>query len=210
MVHLKLVSIVEAQSTGGAASVLWFDQGGQSRTDRRGLPSSLTPLHPIPLVRTPIACDCRVSQTGGVRMGGKVGLTRAGGGRGKSLAGFPLVPVPVRHPPCRCVGVSPACPGAQLHPGEPIQATQGRLTYPGAGVIGPTSYLGVERVDQGRLGPVLTSPNDATQLRKMFLPIGLGRGNEGCVPEALRAPRPFTRLMFRVCPTFYTRGSTVS
>src|SRR5882724_8533140 len=123
MVNLKLVSIVEEQSTGGAASALLFDQGGQSRPDRRGLPSSLTPIHPIPIVRTPIACDFRVSQTGGVRMGGKVCLTRAGGGRGKYLAGFPLVPVPVRHPPCRFVWVSPACPGAKLHLGEPIQAT---------------------------------------------------------------------------------------
>ncbi len=129
-------------------------------------------------------------------MGGKVGLTRAGGGRGTYLAGFPLVPVPVRHPPGRCVGVSPACPGAKLHPGEPIQATQGRLTSPGAGVIGPTAYFGVELVDQGRLGPVLPSPHDATQLRKRFLPIGLGRGNEGCVPEALIAPRSCTRWMF--------------
>jgi hypothetical protein len=152
--------MVEEPSTVGAASALLFDQGGQSRTDRRVLPSSFTPIHPIPIVRTPIACDFRVSQTGGVRMGGEVCLTRTGGGRGKHLAGFPLVPVPVRHPPCRFVGVSPVCPGAKLHPGEAIQATKGRLTYPGAVVIGPTSYFGVELVDQGCLGPVLTRPND--------------------------------------------------
>jgi len=179
MVDLKLVSMVEEQSTVGAASALVFDQGGQSRTDRRVLPSSFTPIHPIPIVRTPIACNFCVSQTGGVRMGGEVCLTRTGGGRGKHLAGFPLVPVSVRHPPGRFVGVSPACPGAKLHPGEPIQATKGRLTDPGAVVVGPTSYFGVELVDQGRLGPVLTRSNDSTQLRKMFLRIGLGRCNQG-------------------------------
>jgi hypothetical protein len=61
MVDLKLVSMVEEQSTVGAASALVFNQGGQSRTDRRVLPSSFTPIHPIPIVRTPIACNfaCR-------------------------------------------------------------------------------------------------------------------------------------------------------
>ena len=61
MIDLKLVSMVEEQSTGGAASALLLDQGGQSRTDRRVLPSSFTPIHPISIVRTPIACDFRVS-----------------------------------------------------------------------------------------------------------------------------------------------------
>jgi hypothetical protein len=185
MVDRKLVSMVEEQSTVGAASALLFDQGGQSRTDRRVLPLSFTPIHPIPIVRTPIACDLSVSQTGSVRMGGEVSLTRTGGGRGQHLAGFPVVPVPVSHPPGRFVRVSPVCPGAKLHPGEMLQASKGRLTYPGAVVIGPTSYLGVELVVQGRLGPVLTSPDDATQLREMCLNIGLGRCNQGFVPETL-------------------------
>src|SRR5262249_31029870 len=196
MVDLKLVSMVEEQSTVGAAAALLFDQGGQSRTARRVLPSSFTPIHPIPIVRTPIACDFCVSQTGGVRMGGEGGLTRTGGRHGTYLAGFPLVPLPIRYPPYRFIRVSPVCPGAKLHPGEPIQATKGRLTHPGAIVIGPTAYFGVELVDQGRLGPVLTRPNNATSLRTMFLPIGLGRCHQGCVPEALRAPRSFTRLVF--------------
>jgi hypothetical protein len=196
MVELKLVSMVEAPSTGGAASALVFAQGGPSRTARRGLPASWTPIPPIPLVRTPIACDLRVSQTGGVRMGGEGGLTRTGGGRGTHQASGPVVPGPVRPPPGRCVGVSPACPGAQLHPGEPIQATQGRLTDPGAVVMSPTSSCGVELMDPGRLGPGLTRPHDATPLRKRFLHLGLGRGHQGGVPEALRAPRSLTRLVF--------------
>jgi len=185
MVDLKLVSMVEEPLTGGAAPALLFEQGGQSRPDRRVVPASLTPIHPIPIVRTPIACDFRVAQTGGVTMGGEVRLTRTGGWRGKHLAGFLSVPVPVRHPPCRCVGMSPARPGTQLHPGETIQATTGRLTYPSAIGVGPTASCGVELVDQGRLGPVLTDSNDATPLREVLLSVGLGRCDQGFVPETL-------------------------
>ena len=106
---------------------------------------------------------------------------------GASTGSPPTLPI--------CWGV--ACvPRSEASPGEPIQATKGRLTYPGAVVIGPTSYFGVELMDQGRLGPVLTRPNDSTQLRKMFLHIGLGRCKQGFVPEALIAPRSFTRLVF--------------
>ena len=195
MVDLTLVSMMEEQSTEGTASALPFAQGGPSRTDGRGLPASFTPLPPIPVVRTPLACDVCVSQTGGVTMGGEGRLPRTGGWRGKHLAGCPSGPVPVNSPPCRFVGVSPACPGAQRHPGESIQAPQGRLTSPGALVIGPTAYFGVALVDQGRWGPVWPRPHDATPLRKLFLHIGLGRCHQGFVPETLIAPGSFPRLV---------------
>src|SRR5437870_12372733 len=105
MVNLKLVSMVEEQSTVGAASALAFAQGGQTRIDRRVLPSSFTPIHPIPIVRTPIACDFSVSQTGGIRKGGEVCMTRTGSGRGKHLAGLQVVPVAARQPSWRVVAV---------------------------------------------------------------------------------------------------------
>ena len=53
-------------------------------------------------------------------MGGERGMTRMGGRCGKHLAGFPAVPVPACRPAGRLVGVSPPCPGAELHPGETI------------------------------------------------------------------------------------------
>jgi hypothetical protein len=196
MVDLKLVSMVEEQFTVGAAPALLCEQGGQSRPDRRVLPASLTPIHPIPIVRTSIACDFRVAQPGGVPMGGEGRLTRTGRWRGQHLAGFLSVPVPVRHPPCRFVGVSPARPGTPLHPGETSQATKGRLTYPSAIVVGPTAYLGVELVDQGRLGPVLTGPHDAPQLREGLLYVGLGRCDQGVVPETLTASGASPGLVF--------------
>src|SRR5215831_1622149 len=61
MVDLKLVSMVEEQSTVGAASALVVDQGGQSRTDRRVLPSSFTPISnssPPILIVTMIPFGC--------------------------------------------------------------------------------------------------------------------------------------------------------
>ena len=95
MVDLKLVSMVEEQFTVGAAPALLFDQGGQSKTDRRVASSSCAPIHPIPIVRTPIARDLGVPQTGDITMRGQIRLTRTGGWRGKHLAGFLSVPVPV-------------------------------------------------------------------------------------------------------------------
>ncbi len=94
--------------------------------------------------------------------------TRTGGWRGTPLAGCVSVPGPVRHPPCRCGGVSPARPGTPLHPGETIHAPTGRVTDPRAIVVGPTASGGVARGEQGRLGPVLPASHDATQLREVL------------------------------------------
>src|SRR6266702_7601906 len=98
MVNLKLVSMLEAQSTIGTAPPLQLEQGGQSGTDRRVPSLSFTPVHPIPVVRTPIARDLRVPQTRGVTMGHEIRLTRTGGRRGKHPSGFPVGPVSVVYP----------------------------------------------------------------------------------------------------------------
>jgi hypothetical protein len=187
LVDLKLVSLGEEPCTVGAAPALVLAQGGPSRPARRVWPASLPPIHPIPSVRTPMAGACRVAQTGGVTLGGEGRVPRTGGWRGTHLAGCLAVPGPVRHPPCRWVGVSPARPGTQLHPGETSQATHGRLPDPSAIVVGPTAYVGVELVAQGRLGPVLTGPHDATQRREGLLDGGLGRCDQGVVPETWTA-----------------------
>ncbi len=167
-VALTLVRMVEAPWTGGAAPALVCDQGGPSRPDRRGWPASWTPRPPIPIVRTPMVGDVRVAQPGGGTMGGEGRRTRTGGWRGTPLAGCVSVPGPVRHPPCRCGGVSPARPGTPLHPGETIHAPTGRVTDPRAIVVGPTASGGVARGEQGRLGPVLPASHDATQLREVL------------------------------------------
>src|SRR5256886_2062500 len=195
MVNLKLVSMLEEQSTIGTAPPLPFEQGGQSGTDRRVPSLSFTPVHPIPVVRTPVVRDLRVPQTRGVTMGDEIRLTRTGGRCGKHPSGFPVGPVSVVYPSRRFLRVSPACPGAKFHPGETIQATKGCLTHPGAIVIGPTSDFGVELVDQGRSGPILPRSNKAAKLREMVLDVVLGRLDQGFEPQAL-AMRAFARLVF--------------
>src|SRR2546421_2366007 len=109
MVNLTLVSMVEEQSTMGTAPLLPFEQGGQSGTDRRVPSLSFPPVHPIPVVRTPIARDLRVPQTRGVTMGSEICLTRTGGWRGKHASGFPVGPVAVVCPSTRLLLLSPAC-----------------------------------------------------------------------------------------------------
>ena len=89
MINLKLVSMLEEQSTVGTAPLLPFEQGGQSGIDRRVLSLSFTPVHPIPIVRTPIARDLGVPQARGVTMGGEIRLTRTGGRCGKHPSGRP-------------------------------------------------------------------------------------------------------------------------
>src|SRR5215470_13516430 len=94
-----------------------------------------------------MARDLRMAQTGDVTMGGQIRLTLTGGWRGKHPAGFPSGPVPVCHPSGRFIGVSPARPGAELHPGEVIQATEGGLTHPGA-IVELISIYGILRLQR--------------------------------------------------------------
>ena len=105
MVNLKWVSMLEEQSAIGTAPSLPCEQGGQSGTDHRVPSLSLTPVHPIPVVRTPIARDLRVPQTRGVTMGSEICLTRTGGWRGKHASGFPVGPVSVVYPSSRFLRV---------------------------------------------------------------------------------------------------------
>jgi hypothetical protein len=125
--------------------------------------------HPIPIVRTPMACDLGVPPARNLTMGGEIHLTLGDRRRGKHPAGVPSRPVPVVYPSCRGGGVSSACPAAELHPGELIQAAEGGLTHPGAVIMGPTSDLGGGLADQGGLGPDPTAANDPPKLCQMRL-----------------------------------------
>src|SRR5437870_12323553 len=99
MVNLKLVVMLEEQPTIGTAPALLFEQGGQSGADHRVASPSGAPIDPIPIVRTPIACDLGVPQAGDLTMRGEIHLTLRGGRCGKHSAGVPSRPVPVVDPP---------------------------------------------------------------------------------------------------------------
>jgi hypothetical protein len=60
MVHFQVVCMLAAQATIGALPVLPFDQGGQSEPDRWVASAPCTPIHPIPILRTPIARNLHV------------------------------------------------------------------------------------------------------------------------------------------------------
>jgi hypothetical protein len=60
IVNLKLVIMLEEQPTIGRAPVLSPEQAGRSETDRRIAPPSGAPTYPIPIVRTPKACNLGV------------------------------------------------------------------------------------------------------------------------------------------------------
>jgi hypothetical protein len=130
--------MLEEQPTRGTAPALPFEQGGQSGTDRRIASPSGAPIHPIPIVRTPIAGDLGMKQAGDLIMVGEPHLAVGSRRCGKHIPGVPSAPISVMNPCCRGVGMSPVGPAAELHPGQMVSPTKGRLTDPGAVIVGPT------------------------------------------------------------------------
>jgi hypothetical protein len=188
MVHLQLVTMWEEQPPIGTAPALPCEQGGEAGTAHRVASPSGAPVDPIPVVRTPTACDLGMPQAGALTLRGELPLAFGDGRCGTHPAGVPSRPVPVIPPPGRGGGVSPACPVAALHPRERVHPTAGGLPPPGAIIIGPPSDFGVERADQGRWGPGPTAANAPPELCQMRRAVGVGRCAQGFDPESLVAP----------------------
>ena len=74
MVNLQLVTILEEQPTIGTAPTLPFEQGGEAGTYHRVVSPSGAPGDPIPVVRTPTACDLGVPQAGDLTMRGEMNV----------------------------------------------------------------------------------------------------------------------------------------
>ena len=68
MINLQLVIMLEVLSTVNTTPVLFFEQGGYSGFHRRVVSPAATPIHPIPIVRTPIAGDLGMKQAGDLIM----------------------------------------------------------------------------------------------------------------------------------------------
>ena len=182
-VNLPLVIMLAEQPAVGTAPALALEPGGEAGTDRGVASPSGAPLHPIPLVRTPVACDLGVPEARHLTRGGEIPLALVGGRRGTHPAGVPSRPGPVVDLPSRGVGVSPAGPVAELHPRAMIPPTAGGVTHPGAVIIGPPAALGVELADHGRVGPCPTAAPDPPKRCQMRLDVGLGRCAQRGAPE---------------------------
>ena len=92
--------------------------------------------------------------------------------------------------------VSPACPAAELDPGEVIEPFIDGLTHTGAVVVGPSPDGGVELTDQLPLRQGLPALDDPSKLREMVLHLGLGGFDQGFEPQTPMASRAFARLVF--------------
>jgi hypothetical protein len=84
VVNLQLVIMLEEQPTIGTARALLFEQRGQSGTDPWVASPSGAPIDPIPLVRTPMACDLGVPEARNLTMGGEIYLALRSGRRGNT------------------------------------------------------------------------------------------------------------------------------
>src|SRR5947209_3816420 len=100
MINLQLVIMLEVQSAVSTAPVLFFEQGGYAGFHRRVVSPAATPIHPIPIVRTPLAGDLGMKQAGDLIMVGEPHLALGSRRCGKHLTGVPSAPVPVMNPFC--------------------------------------------------------------------------------------------------------------
>src|SRR4029434_2099274 len=124
MIHLQLVSMLEVLSTVGPTPMLFFEPGGYSGFHRRVVSPAAAPIHPIPIVRTPIAGDLGMKQAGDLIMVGEPHLAVGSRRCGKHIPGVPSAPISVMNPCCRGVGISPVGPAAELHPDQVVSPTK--------------------------------------------------------------------------------------
>ena len=90
VINLNAVVMVEAQATRRTASLLPFEQLGQSWTDARMPSASCTPIHPIPVVGTAVAPDFDVPRNGHLTMRAESHRVRVRRGRSEGETGLPL------------------------------------------------------------------------------------------------------------------------
>ena len=57
VINFELVIMLEVLSTIGTPPLLSFEQSGYSGFHRRVMPLAATPIHPVPIIRTPITSD---------------------------------------------------------------------------------------------------------------------------------------------------------
>src|SRR5207247_2345101 len=121
MVHLNPVVMLEAQPTVATASVWLCEQPGQSCPDVGVSALSRAPGDPVPLIGTAVALDLDMPGNGHLAVGQQVRGIGVGGRGGKGETGAYAMPGPPDGPGGGCPRGSPACPVAELDPGEVIK-----------------------------------------------------------------------------------------
>ncbi len=121
MAHLNPVIMLEEQSTVATASVLQFEQPGQSYTDTGVSALSRAPVDPVPIIGAAVALDLHMPGNGHLAVGQQVHGIGVGGRGGKGETGAYAMPGPPDGPGGGCPRVSPAWPVAEFDPGEVVK-----------------------------------------------------------------------------------------
>src|SRR2546428_231751 len=139
MVHLNPVVMLEEQPTATTASVLLFEQPGQSCTDVGVSALSRAPVYPVPIIGTAVALDLDMPGDGHLAVGQQVRGIGVGGRGGTGETGAYAMPVPPNSPGGGFPRVSPACPVAELDPGGGIDPFVDGMApaHPGGGCPSP-------------------------------------------------------------------------
>src|SRR5262249_36957209 len=182
MVHLHPVVMLEEQPTATTASVLLFEQPGQSCTDVGVSASSRAPVDPVPVLGTAVALDLHMPGHGHLAVGQQVHGIGVGGRGGQGETGAYVMPVPPDGPGGGCPRVSPACPVAECDPGEMVKPFGDGVAHADAVVVGPASHDGVERADQLPLRQGLAALGDPAKRGGRGPHLDFGGCDEGCAP----------------------------
>jgi hypothetical protein len=140
--------MLEEQPTATTASVLLFEQPGQSCTDVGVSALSRAPGDPVPVIGTAGALDLHMPGHGHLAVGQQVRGIGVGGRGGKGETGAYAMPGPPDGPGGGLPRVSPACPVAEFDPGEMVKPFVDGVAYADAVVVGPSPHHGVELADQ--------------------------------------------------------------
>src|SRR5262245_39092234 len=195
MIDFNPIVVVKEQPTVGTAPTLLFEQRRQSRTDPWVPSLSRAPIDPVPIIGTAVASDFDMPGDGDLTMEMEVPGMRSSSRRGKGEAGAHPVPVSLYHPRGGFGRVTSVCPTPELGPSEGVEASIDGLAHPDAVVVCPAPDGRVELTDRLALRQGPGAANDPSELREMRLDVGLGRFDQGFIPEALAA-RTFARLVF--------------
>jgi hypothetical protein len=185
VIDLDLIIRLKEQPTVATAPALGFQQLRQAWTDVRVPSLARAPVQPIAIIGTAIALDLHMPRNRYLTMGMEVDGVRPSRWGGEGTTSVEPMPVPFDHPPDGLGRVSSMCPAAELDPRQVIQPCIHGFAHADAVVVCPPPDFGVEQTDEVALRQGLRAANDPSQLRQMRLDIGVGRFDQGLVPQAV-------------------------